>query len=82
MTANTNMLFPELEMAIFERGMKKKVVAQKLNISQKTLSNKLTGKSQFTWKEVCLLQTFFPDIPKERLLQENPNQSNAFSHSA
>ena len=68
----TSKTFPVLESVIFERGIKKKDIAEKLNISIKALSNKIAGKNAFTWDEVCTMQKyFFPDISKERLLQRN-----------
>lgn len=68
--------FPILEAAIFDRGIKKKVIAEKLNISAKALSNKLSGKSTFTWDEVVTLKcVFFPDIAPERLMSRNNGKS-------
>ena len=65
-------VFPVLERAIFDRGIKKKAIAEKLNISTKSLSNKLIGKSTFTWDEICVIQNFFfPDMTKEELLKKN-----------
>lgn len=61
--------FPTLENAIFSRGIKKKVIADTLGITPKTLSNKLSGKCEFTWEEVLKLKTnFFPDVDTEQLM--------------
>lgn len=44
-------------------------MAETLNITAKSLSNKLTGKSPFTWNEVSLLQkNFFPDLGKDEIM--------------
>ena len=56
---------------IAKRGIKKTAIAKALKISLKAFNNKLTGKSGFTWNEVCTMQdTFFPDITKDRLMEE------------
>lgn len=61
--------FPILETEIFERGIKKKEIAQKLGIGEKALSNKLKGVSPFTWDEAAKLHSiFFQDVPIKQLL--------------
>lgn len=68
----THKVYPNLETAIFNRGIKKKAIAKELNISQKAFINKMTGKSSFKWDEVCIMQgRFFPDIPPEVLLKNS-----------
>lgn len=60
--------YPVLEGKIVERGISKADIAKTLNISISTLSNKLTGKTDFWRKEALLLRdTFFPDIPADEL---------------
>lgn len=57
---------------IAKRGIKKTVIAKALNVSTKAFNNKITGKSKFTWNEVCILQNnFFPDITKDKLMEES-----------
>lgn len=74
--ATNKRLFPVLEFAIYEKGIKKKAIADKLHISQKALFNKLNGVSPFTWNEICIIQEqFFPDISKETLLQTNKERA-------
>lgn len=66
------MRYKFLEGKIAERGIKKRVVAEKLGITPKALSNKLTGKAPFTWLEACAVQeNFFPDLSKDILFQES-----------
>lgn len=61
--------FPVLEGKIAERGLLKKNIADTLNISQRALSNKLNGKSDFTWREVVTMQSaYFSDVTKEELM--------------
>lgn len=61
--------YPILEGKIAERGIRKKSIAQALNISPRALSNKLNGKSDFTWNEVVTIQEmYFMDVTKEELM--------------
>lgn len=61
--------FPVLEGKIAERGLLKKNIADTLNISQRAFSNKLNGKSDFTWREVVTMQSaYFSDVTKEELM--------------
>lgn len=61
--------FPVLEGKIAERGLLKKNIADTLNISQRAFSNKLNGKSDFTWREVVAMQSaYFSDVTKEELM--------------
>lgn len=60
--------YPNLERLIVERGIKKSVISKKLGVSERTLYNKLKGKVEFTWSQICGIQVnFFPDISKEYL---------------
>jgi len=53
---------------IFEKGLKKKHVANTLGISPRALNNKIYGQAPFNWEEVCILQEkFFPDMSKDEL---------------
>jgi hypothetical protein len=59
---------PVLEREIFERGLKKKIIAKKLKITERTFGNKLSGRTEFTWQEACdIKNSFFPDIEKDIL---------------
>ena len=65
-----NIMYPFLEGKIAERGIKKTAIADRLDITDKSFYNKMTGASAFTWEEVVTLQTcFFPDITKDYLMQ-------------
>ena len=64
------MEYKVLEEKLQERGIRKTTIAKRLNISEKTLQNKLSKKTQFTWEQVCIIQNvFFPDITKDCLFK-------------
>lgn len=61
--------FPTLAGEISKRGIRKSVIAARLNINDKTLYNKLYGTSDFTWDEIKILQAnFFPDMDIDTLM--------------
>lgn len=63
-------MYPFLEGKIAERGIKKHTIAERLDITDKSLYNKMSGVSAFTWEEVMTLQScFFPDIKMDCLMQ-------------
>ena len=60
--------YPNLERLIAERGVKKSVISKKLGVTERALYNKMKGKAEFTWSQICGIQcTFFPDVSKEEL---------------
>ncbi|MEA4914585.1 MAG: hypothetical protein VB061_08440 [Christensenella sp.] len=53
---------------INDRGIRKSVIARRLDISPKTLYGKLRGKTGFIFEEARIIhEEFFPDVPLERL---------------
>ncbi|MEG0754395.1 MAG: hypothetical protein RR461_11215 [Angelakisella sp.] len=61
-------VYPKLEGKIAERGVRKCAIASSIGITPRALSNKLIGKSEFTWSQVKTIQSrFFPDISKDDL---------------
>lgn len=63
-------VYPEMEAKIATRGIKKKVIASRLGISERAFYNKMKGKTPFTYPEVQILQKeFFPDMTKEDLMR-------------
>lgn len=65
----------KLKTALYNRGIRMKAVADSIGVSTRALYNKIEGRSQFTWNEVCVIQTrFFPDISKDELFVE-PSKS-------
>lgn len=60
--------YPNLARAMAEREIRLRTIAESIGITERALRNKLTGATDFTWKEVCTIQTrFFPDQTKEEL---------------
>ena len=59
--------FPVLEAEIAKNGIKKKDIAEKLGIRDKTLSLKLTGKTEFLLSEVLYIRSLFPEYSVEEL---------------
>lgn len=65
-----------LKHLIEKRGVRRTVIARKLDISERTLRNKLDGNSPFTWEQVSVIQReFFPDVEKDELFR--PSEKNA-----
>lgn len=63
-------LYPVLCGEIAKRGIKKKTIAESLEISDRALRNKMCGKTPFTWDEVqMILHRFFPDMLPEQLFE-------------
>ena len=61
---------------IMKRGIRKTDIAKAISSSTKTLNNKLCGKSEFTWNEVCTIQAgFLPDISKDDLMATDEQKS-------
>ena len=69
--------FPELEKQILMRNVKKADIAKSLQISGHALSNKLTGKVEFTLREAEQIGKMFPEISWETLFERVPNEQGA-----
>lgn len=65
--------FPVLESKIAEHGITKKSIAQGLGIDVITLSRKLTGKTEFTLKEIKYIHELFSELPVENLFGISEN---------
>ena len=61
--------FPELEKQIFVKGIKKKDIATALGIQPRTLSLKMTGKTEFLLSEALYIHSLFPSVPVEELFE-------------
>lgn len=60
--------YPNLAAEISRRGVRKSVIASRIGVSPRSLSNKLSGTSPFTLDEAfCICRDFFPDIGIDRL---------------
>lgn len=69
--------YPILIGQMASRGIKKSTVASAIDCSNRTLNNKLSGKTPFTWGEViCIRDKFFPDVEIEHLMQTHQGSQN------
>lgn len=60
--------YPNLTAEIAKRGIKKKVIAESIGVSTRTLRNRLNGSIPFSWPEVStIIQRFFPDLKPDYL---------------
>lgn len=63
--------YPTLEREIAGRGIKKKTIAESINVCNKSFNNKLSGRVPFTWPEVATIKNrFFPDMTAEALFAQ------------
>ena len=71
----TNLInYPMLEREIAGRGITKKAIAESLGISQRSFSNKMSGRVPFTWPEVIAIRNnFFPDMTPEEIMAQPGN---------
>ena len=70
-------VYPTLIGEIAKRGIKKKVIADRLGITERTLYNKLTGEASFTWEEVsAIVKWFFPDFDPNTLFAKADTNHN------
>ena len=71
-------IYPVLIGEIAKRGIKKSAIATQINISVKSLYNKLSGVTPFTWDEVCKINScFFPDMDKNDLFSSKTDSKSA-----
>lgn len=62
--------YPALEGLIAARGIRKKSIAKTIGCTNRSLSNKLRGRTHFTWDEVLIMnENFFPDMTPESLMR-------------
>ncbi|MGN1134701.1 MAG: hypothetical protein ACI4SF_00600 [Oscillospiraceae bacterium] len=66
--------YPTLEAEISKNGIKKQDIAKALNITPRALSQKMKGQVDFWWKEVATIQSIFPNIPAEKLLEHERSE--------
>lgn len=70
--------YPVLEGKIVEYGYSKQAIADALGVTQRTLTNKINGLTEFTWDEVVKMQReFFPGIVKDDLMKREPEEDSA-----
>ena len=67
-------MYRELLGEIVKRGLSKKELAKEIGITEKTLFNKLNGKSDFTWSEIKKIRNIVaPNISLEELFKTTDN---------
>lgn len=66
---NIRPYFPNLEAEISKSGVKKKDIAKILTIHPRTLSLKMTGKTEFLLSEALYIHSLFPSVPVEELFE-------------
>lgn len=63
-------MYPVLDMGLYEKRISRATVASRIGVTARTFSNKMNGKSPFTWNEVqTIRKEFFPDVPIEELFR-------------
>lgn len=56
--------------------IKNRDIADCIGVSARTASNKINGRSEFSWKETCSIQRmFFPNLTKEYLFDTDSKTS-------
>ena len=69
-------MYRELLGEMVKRGITRNEIAQKLEITPKSLFNKINGKTEFTWKEVKAIRKIVaPEKTLEELFKEVENAS-------
>lgn len=63
--------YPTLEAEIARNGIVKKELAQKLGMTERHLMSKLSGKTDFWWREARAIQALFPNVPLLELLKHD-----------
>ena len=62
--------YPNLIGECARRGILMAEIAKAIDCTPRALSNKVNGKTSFTWPEVDTIhKSFFPDITKDYLMQ-------------
>ena len=60
--------YPVLAAEMAKKGIRKKQIAEAAGINYKSFYNKWTGKTPFTWPEVCRIrEAFFPGMTSDEL---------------
>ena len=71
-------MFPNLRAEMARKGLDGVDISARLGCSQKTFSNKMNGKSEFTRAEIFTIRNeFFPDLTIEYLFQIDCSKNTA-----
>lgn len=71
----------KLRKAIESKGLTIKSCAKILGISEKTMQNKVSGSTDFLYREVKELSTIFPEYNMDYLLTNDSNTTNQLVNS-
>ena len=63
--------YPILESEIAKHGIRKKDIAKRLGISERSFSCKMKGRNDFWLNEVLTIHSFFPEVPPMELFKHN-----------
>ena len=64
-------MFPNIRAEMARNNLTARNMASNLNLDERTLGNKLKGKTEFTWGEVQRIHTrFFPNCSIEYLFEQ------------
>ena len=66
--------FPELEKQILIHSIRKKDIAEKLHITARAFSSKMTGQVEFTLREIELIAAMFPGTSWEMLFERTKKE--------
>lgn len=59
-----------LEYRMKVKNVSREAIQKLINVSEKTLRNKLSGRNDFTWSEAKLIRnTYFPDEDYDKLFE-------------
>lgn len=59
--------YPVLEAEIAKHGIRKKDIAKRLGISERSFSCKMNGRNDFWLSEVLTIQSIFPEVSTDKL---------------
>ena len=63
-------MYPNLELELFKHKISRKKLAQILGVSDATLRNKMSGRNEFTFREIKKILECLPGIAWEYLFKE------------
>ena len=65
------MVYANLKAEMTRKGLTTLEVAKVVGISERAMRNKLNGVTDFSWKQVCKIQSeIFPQLSKEYLFNQ------------
>lgn len=62
-------MFRNLNAELSRNNLKPKDLAEKLNVSERTVHNKLKGKTEFTLSEINIVSNLFPNVSIDYLFE-------------